>query len=226
MWSFLKSKPANQCVAPIRSEGELFKQILGDKWTHLHPDIQKRFEKNPRLDKPLFYEGSLEILSSSFFGKILATITKPLIKAALIPYSCIDCPVDITVYSKENCPFIFKQRIYAIPGKKPIKFTSYMKESTNGDVLEYVGSGLCMKLTVFEKEGNLHFKSDGYYLDLGFMLLAIPAIFTPGKTYLTHINEGPNQFRIRIDINHFLFGKLFVQAGVFKQVDNQKQEAA
>lgn len=202
-----------------KSEGELFKKILGDEWLKLHPDIQARFEKNPEPGRPLTYQGELEELSCSFWGKIFGYMTMPLIKGALIPYTAYHFPVDIQVYSKLNCSHIFKQRIYRLPGRKPIKFTSYMKESSKGEVLEYVGAGLGMKLIVFEKDGDLHFKSDGYFWDIGFFRIPIPDILSPGNTYLMHINEGNNQFRIRIDIKHKLLGRMFVQAGVFRQVD-------
>ncbi len=203
-------------INALKSEGELFKKIMGKEWLNLHPDIQKRFEKNPAPGAPLEYEGSLEELSCSFWGKLLGYLTKPFIKGALIPYTAYNFPVDIQVYSKKNCPYIFKQRIYKLPNQKPIQFTSYMRESETGEVLEYVGSGLGMKLLVFEKNSNLHFKSDGYFWDIGLCRIPVPDILSPGKTYLTHINEGANQFRIRIDIDHAIFGKMFVQAGVFR----------
>ncbi len=203
----------------LKSEGELFKKIMGKEWLRLHPDIQKRFEKNPVPGSPLKYRGSLEELSCSFWGKLLGYLTMPLIRGALIPYTARNVPVDIEVYSKQNCPYIFKQRTYKLPGRRPIQFTSCMKESEKGEVLEYVGAGLGMKLIVFEKDSNLHFKSDGYFWDTGLCRIPLPDILTPGNTYLMHINEGDNQFRIRIDIDHVLFGKMFVQAGVFQEVE-------
>ena len=205
-------------IAPLKSEGELFKKIMGKKWLGLHPDIRKRFEKNPLPGKPLAYEGVLEELSCSFWGRMLARLTWPLIGGALIPCTARDFPVDIRVYSEEDNPCIFKHRIYRIPGRAPVEFTSYMKESEKGEVLEYVGAGLGMKLVVFEKDTNLHFRSDGYFWDIGFCRIPVPALLTPGDTYLMHINEGEGRFRIRIDITHRIFGRMFVQAGWFREV--------
>ncbi|MET1076456.1 MAG: DUF4166 domain-containing protein [Pseudomonas sp.] len=199
-------------------EGELFKRILGERWRALHPDIQRRFECNPLPGQPLLYSGRLEELSCSFWGRLFGLLTWPLIKGALIPHTALDFPVDIRVYSKPACSHIFKERTYRLPGRKPILFTSHMKQSPAGEVLEYVGLGLGMKLRVFEQEHNLHFQSDGYFWDLGFVRVPVHAWLSPGVTYLSHVNEGPNQFRIRIDIIHPLLGRMFTQAGVFSAV--------
>lgn len=202
----------------IPSEGELFRKILGDEWNKLHTDIQARFAKNPEVGKPLYYTGCLSELHCSRFGWILGLITMPFIKGALIPCNDADFPVDIQVYSKPDCPSIFKQRIYRLHGRKPIQFTSYMRESSKGEVLEYVGAGLGMKLLLEVREGDLYFTSDGYFWEVFGVRIPLPGILTPGKTFLAHRNDGPNQFNISIEIRHCLFGTTFTQAGVFQEV--------
>jgi len=200
------------------SEGELFKRVLGAEWLKLHPDIQARFAKNPEVGQPLYYTGKLSELSCSFVGKLLGYVTRPMIKGALIPFNDADFPVDIQVYSKPNCTHIFKQRTYHLHSRKPIQFTSYMSESKKGEVLEYVGMGLGMKLILHVKNGNLYFTSDGYFWDILGFRIPLPGIFTPGKTFLCHQNDDPSQFNIRIEIVHCLFGTTFTQVGVFHEI--------
>lgn len=202
----------------IPSEGELFKKILGPQWRELHPDIQARFDKNPLPGKPLYYTGSLTELRSSRVGKLLGYLSMPLIQGALMPYDDADFPVDIQVYSKHNCAWIFKQRIYRLNRRKAVMFTSYMAESARGEVLEYVGMGLGMKLLLDVRDGNLHFESDGYFWQLFGVRIPLPDLLTPGKTFLCHRNNSGNQFDIRIEIRHPLFGTTFTQAGVFREV--------
>jgi hypothetical protein len=212
-------------VADHPSEGELFKRILGAEWSKLHPDIQRRFDKNPEPGKPLLYHGRLGELRASRFGKLLGYLTRPLIQGALIPFSDTDVPVDIQVYSKHGSRNIYKQRIYSLRGRKPIQFTSYMAESEQGEVLEYVGMGLGMKLLLRVEDGNLHFTSDGYFWDVLGWRMPLPALLTPGKTFLCHRNNAPNQFDIRIEIRHALFGTAFVQAGVFHEREPSRETA-
>lgn len=202
----------------IPSEGELFKKILGPEWRRLHPDIQARFDKNPLPGKPLNYSGSLSELTCSRIGRLLGYLTMPMIRGALMPYNDADFPVDIQVYSKPDCASIFKQRIYRLNGRKPVMFTSFMAESSKGEVLEYVGMGLGMKLVLAVRDGNLHFESDGYFWQLLGVRIPLPGLLTPGKTFLCHRNNSANQFDIRIEIRHALFGTTFTQAGVFREV--------
>lgn len=202
----------------IPSEGELFKKILGPAWGGLHPDIQARFDKNPLPGKPLHYSGRLSELTCSGIGRWLGYLTMPLIQGALMPYNDADFPVDIQVYSKHNCASIFKQRTYRLNLRKPVVFTSYMAESRKGEVLEYVGLGLGMKLVLDVRDGNLHFESDGYFWEVFGFRIPLPALITPGKTFLCHRNNSANQFDIRIEIRHALFGTTFTQAGVFREV--------
>jgi len=199
------------------SEGELFKKVMGARWLELHPDIRRRFEKNPAPGQPLYYEGYLSELRASRVGKLLGFLTRPFIDGALIPYDDANFPVEIEVYSRPSCPHIFKQRNYRLHGRKAIRFTSYMAESEKGEVLEYVGMGLGMKLVLDVREGNLYFTSDGYFLDLFGWRMPLPGLLTPGKTYLCHRNDNPQQFNIRIEIRHALFGTTFTQVGVFHE---------
>lgn len=207
------------------SEGELFRKVLGAEWQTLHPDIQKRFAKNPEPGQPLFYAGFLSELFCSRFGKLIGLMSMPIIDGALIPYNDADFPVDIQVYAKPDCYSIFKQRIYRLHGRKAIQFTSYMCESENGEVLEYVGRGLGMKLLLHVHERNLYFTSDGYFWDIFGWRLPLPGFLTPGKVFLCHCNDNQEQFNIRIEIKHCLFGTTFKQVGVFQEVDAAGQAA-
>ncbi|MFC5473770.1 DUF4166 domain-containing protein [Paraherbaspirillum soli] len=208
----------NDSTASHPSEGELFRKILGPEWQKLHPDIQARFAKNPAPGQPLYYTGMLSELSSSWLGKLFGYLTKLMLHGALIPLDDADFPVDIQVYCKPDCPSIFKQRIYRLHGRKPIQFTSYMRESEKGEVLEYVGMGLGMKLVLQVHEGNLYFTSDGYFWDILGFRIPLPGILTPGKTFLCHRNDHPLQFNIRIETRHCLFGTTFTQVGVFHEI--------
>ena len=103
-----------------------------------------------------------------------------------------------------------------------------MRESEQGEVLEYVGMGLGMKLLLHTQDGNLHFTSDGYFWDVFGIRIPLPALLTPGKTFLCHCNDNPDQFNIHIEIKHPWFGTTFTQVGVFYEInqDTDHKKAA
>lgn len=57
-----------------------------------------------------------------------------------------------------------------------------MKEGKQGEVLEYVGFGLGMKLLLRVEGGNLYFTSDGYFWEIMGYRISVPNLLTPGKT--------------------------------------------
>ena len=203
--------------AAAASEGELFNKVLGPAWPGLHADIRRRFDQNPAPGAPLRYQGVLDTLYCSWFGRLLAHATMPMLGGALIPYCGTDVPVDIEVYSQAGDSAIYKQRIYRLQGRPPIRFTSFMRQSARGEVLEYVGRGLGMRLLLSVDQGNLHFQSDGYFWQILGRRVPIPALLTPGKTFLWHNNLDADRFGIRIEIRHRLAGTTFVQVGVFQE---------
>jgi hypothetical protein len=90
----------------------------------------------------------------------------------------------------------------------------------HGELLECVGGGFGMRLTVFEAEGALHFKSRGYFWRLGAWLVPLPALLTPGVAHVVHQDLGDGNFRFVMTIRHALLGTLFYQDGVFRQVED------
>jgi hypothetical protein len=200
------------------SEGELIRRALGAQWSRLHPDIQQRFNRNPPPGHRLYYTGTLSELTCSRLGRVLAWMTQPLVRGALIPVTDYNFPVDIEVFSRPGDPAIFKQRTYRLNGRKPVQFTSRMVGHDAERLIEYVGAGLGMVLSLSVDDGNLTFESERYFIELFGLRIRLPGVLTPGKTHLVHRNESPGSFSIRIDIRHALFGTTFTQAGEFHEI--------
>jgi hypothetical protein len=196
-----------------KGEGHLFKAYLGNEWSKIHPNIQKRFSQDPSYNRPISYSGAMSIVYCSIFGKILAYITKR--TGALQPYKGIDVPVDIIVSAQSGIEGVFKQRTYYFRNKKPFHFNSHMV-MRDGKLLEFVGGGFGMNIDIEVRDGDLHFFDGGYFLNVGRMRIPLPDLFSPGKTHLIHKNIDDKSFEITININHRLFGKMFHQKGVFR----------
>ncbi|MEC4721271.1 TIGR01777 family oxidoreductase [Noviherbaspirillum sp. CPCC 100848] len=62
---------ASRCAqGPHPSEGELFKKTLGPEWKLLHPDIRRRFDRNPLPGRPLHYTGT----TGAFLAQVAAGV--------------------------------------------------------------------------------------------------------------------------------------------------------
>lgn len=205
-------------MTKLISEGDIIKSLVGSEWNMLHPDIQRRFNQNPRPNNPYEFSGIMYELSCSLWGKLLGFITMPIIKGALLPYSEKNVPVDIKVFADRDSKYVYKQRLYKIKGKKFIEFISKMGMHKQGEALEYVGAGLGMKLMAYVCDKNLCFESTGYFWDIGLFKIPIPEILSPGKTYLYHKYIEVGKFEITIDIRHKYLGKMYTQKGIFNDL--------
>ena len=206
--------PTRSNLPVFKSEGALFCYKLGEQWQHLHPDIQRRFEKDPTPDAPLHYQGVMTRMFASPLGLIAANLTRFI--GCLQPFTEAPLPVRIQVYGKPGETDLYKFRQYLRRGRKPFLFTSRMRLGKQEEILELVGRGFGMVLSLsVTPDGNLHFFSDRYFLRAAGRLWRIPLWLTPGVTNLTHFNIDQDNFHIRIDIRHPLFGQMFLHEGRF-----------
>ena len=199
------------------TEGQLFRSQLGDDWRRLSPHIQSRFEHDPPVGTIVRYRGIMQEIRCSRIGKLLARFVQH--TGALMPYEGREVPVDIEVWTRPNEPDVFKRRIYHLLGRKPFEFRSRMRLENNDKLVEYVGGGFGMFITVSVKETHLQFTDDGYFFQIGAIRLPVPRVLSPGAVYLLHEDLGPAAFRITIDIRHPWFGALYFQRGTFEHSD-------
>ncbi len=192
------------------------KSQLGDGWCKLHPNIQSRFEHEPDLGKTITYEGSMHIMRRSFMGWLFATLTK-IIGNPLSPYQGVDVPMEVMLFKKPNKQGVFWQRTYFIPNKTPYVVTSSKQESKAGEMLECLGGGFGMKLNVYEKNQELHFKSYRYFWQALKFKIPIPHWLTPGQTHVIHEDLGNGNFSFTIDMTHKQLGETFYQQGIFRR---------
>jgi hypothetical protein len=99
----------------------------------------------------------------------------------------------------------------------------------DGTLVERLGFGLRMRLTLAARGGALCFDSVGYYLECagiawgrrryGAWRISLPSWFLPGRTCVAHDDLGGGLFRFTMTIRHELLGELFHHDGVFHSVE-------
>lgn len=192
------------------------KSQLGENWSKLNPNIQKRFEKEPVIGNATIYEGVMQTMRHSFMGWLFACFTR-IIGNPLSSYQGENVPMEVALFKKPNRQGVYWQRTYFIPNKKPYVVVSSKQESKAGEMLECVGGGFGMKLHVYEEHQGLHFKSYRYFWKFLKYHIPLPHWLTPGQTHVVHTDLGGGEFTYTITMTHKQLGETFYQHGTFRK---------
>ena len=197
-------------------EQDLIKRAIGEKWELLSKRMQARFEEESLSDAPKKYKGEMLDIQCSFLGSVLANFMRP-IGSPLLPYNEKNVPIDVKVYKNETEGIIFKERIYHFKNRRPFKVLSWMVVNTEGQIQEFIGFGLGMRMALDVRQETLFFKGAGYFLKLGRFNIPIPLFLSPGEVLVEHSDHGDAAFRVRIEMKHPWFGQMYLQDGIFKE---------
>lgn len=192
-----------------------FAALVGyDGWFRLKPDIRRRFGEEPG-DRPIRYVGTMHQVEASVFGLALAQLCR-LWGSAFALYRGRDVPVDIVLRANPGDGAIIWERIYHYPDH-PTTLVRSIKRKTARGLVECVGGGFAMEMSVYEREHALHFDSRRYLWRLGRLTVPLPHFLAPGLAQITHRDLGGGSFRFVMSFRHRLLGTLFYQDGVFRE---------
>lgn len=199
----------------MKTEGQLIKSALGQKWSNLSDKTKCRFEADPSNEAPKHYSGNMSEVSCSKVGMLLAYIAR-FVGGPLIPYSGRNVPIDVIVFKKPNDPAIYKKRTYYFQNRKPFTVQSKMLVNESGEFYEFAGFGLGMKMELNAKNDMLFFEGRKYCLKIGTLSITIPLFLSPGKAFIQHSDYGDDAFQVHIEMQHPWFGLMYVQDGIFR----------
>ena len=198
-----------------------YRDLLGDEWWRLPAATRARFASHDAL-----YEGTMALRATTA-GRWVARLCK-LVGSPLPPPS--DRPLAATVRVEPDCATGGSRwtRCYDFPRKR-VSVESVKALDADGALVERLGCGLRMRLTLCVRGGALCFDSAGYYVECEGLLLggrrfgagrvALPSWFLPGRTCVAHEDLGRGRFRFTMTIRHELLGELFHHDGVFHSVE-------
>jgi hypothetical protein len=191
-----------------------FRRLVGElAWRRLRPAIRDRFSWKPMPGGAIRYQGVMAVVRCSLVGAVIARLCR-LIGTPLAPYGGDDVPATVTLRAADRGGIVW-ERLYHFAGRPAIRCLSVKRASAEEGLLECVGGGIGMWLSLAESGGALHFRSTGYFWRRGPWRLAIPSWFTPGVLHVVHADLGGGRFRFRILVRHPLFGETFFQDGIF-----------
>ena len=196
----------------------VFRRLLGAKaWRRLTPAVRTRFARHPSAARATVYDGAMSEVRRSRVGAALANLCR-LIGTPLAPFAGRNVQVRVKVYDDGNGGVVW-ERLYAFPGRRPITVSSTKRADARAGLVECVGAGFGMTLDIYERDGALHFKSRGYFWQLGRWRIPLPALLSPGATHVVHSDVGGGWFRFAMRIVHPLLGETFFQDGVFHEIE-------
>jgi hypothetical protein len=196
------------------------RDLLGTAaWERLPPAVRLRFTSHTQSVE---YTGTFEIVRASLAGRLIAHLCR-LLGTPVVPWTGRDIAATVQVIptSRGTC----WRRQYVWPQGRTCTVASTKIIDARHGMIEVLPACLCMPLDVFERGGELHFVSRGYFFDLPLPLdvrlrISLPIWLTPGITHVEHIDEGQGWFRFTMRVQHALFGETYYQTGRFHAVGN------
>ena len=190
-----------------------YQRLLGaDAWARLPRTVRHRFD-HPSL-REVSYVGCFETVEASFAGRCLAILCRYL-GVPLVALVGENVPALVRVYGDRAGGSVW-ERSYYFANRPSRTVRSAKRLERDNTLVECLGLGLRMRLTLAVVGTELHFRSDGYYWDcLGFRV-PLPRRWLPGETLVVHRDEGDGWFRFILSIEHPLLGRIAYQNGLFR----------
>ena len=193
-----------------------YRSLLGEStWNDLHPHIRHRFSLE-YLHRPVTYTGVMERVYLSPAGKLLAQLCR-LIGTPLALHSATDVQMHVDVYPDEKRGGIVWERHYLYRHSRPDRVISTKRIYPTCGLVELVGGGFGMYLAISVLDKAIVFRSSEYFWQIGKSRITLPTFMSPGTTTVVQKAFDDGRFQFTLDVDHFLFGKVCQQHGIFTE---------
>ena len=203
--------------AELRIVANDYRSLLGeDAWNNLHPHIRHRFSLE-YLHQSVTYTGIMNVVYLSPAGKLLAQVCR-LIGTPLALHSASDVKMRVDVYPDTKRGGIAWERYYLYRDFKPDRVVSTKRIYPVRGLVELVGAGFGMYLSVSVVDRAIVFRSSSYFWQLGKLRIALPDFLSPGNTTVMQKAFDDGRFQFTLDVDHPLLGKVCQQRGMFSEL--------
>ena len=191
----------------------IFKKVFGSSWDKLPQVMHKHYSNRPFCNDIKIAEGKMDVS----FGKVFAFFA-PLFSffKLLVPLQGVDIPVRVTFRSEKNSNALHFEREFFFDNKKPVQFFSRMIPLQKNEVVEVMSCKIGWRFSYSFERGLVLLKHRGYNLFLCGIFIPLPITFLVGVGYAQEEAISENEFRMKMTITHFLFGKIYEYKGQFK----------
>jgi hypothetical protein len=194
-----------------------FRTLVGEAdWAGLPVAVQARFSRHIGEGCSIVYAGEVVECRMSRCGRLLAQLLRPI--GAPLPLSRdAFVPATVSVTDDPASGGQYWMRIYGRRRGFPQVIQSAKRFRGPTGLEEYVGCGIGIALRVAVEDGALHFLGDHYFVRIGPLRLRLPALLSPGRMKVSHIDCNHGWFAFVLRRDHPLLGELVCQSALVRE---------
>ncbi len=190
-----------------------FKSVFGESWDNLPPVMHKHYANRPFSDDVVVVEGKMDI-EFNWLAKLLSPLLRMF--GTLVPYHGNDIPVTVSFLSEPDSHAYCLSRVFNFPGKKPFHFNSKMVQIEGDDIVEFMKFGIGWRHRLYYNGEKVVLEHRGYVWKLFGKIIPTPVGLFLGKGYAEEIPLTDNSFRMKMNITHPWWGKVYEYRGEFE----------
>ncbi len=191
----------------------IFQSVFGAQWPSLPPVMHRHYSNRPYCDDVVITVGKMDVE----FGWLVRLLSPFLrIFGALVPHQGNDIPVTVYFKSEPDSAAFCLERIFNFENIKPYIFLSKMVQTKDDVIIEFMKFGIGWKHRCYYNGKKVILEHRGYVWKILGTIIPIPLTLFLGKTYAEETAINNNSFRMKMNIVHPWFGKIYEYRGVFE----------
>lgn len=203
-------------VDKMTSTSPIFQSIFAAQWEKLPPVMHKHYSNRPYCNDVVTVKGKMDV-EFGWLVKLLSPFLR--IFGALVPYQGNDIPVTVHFRSEPDSASYCLDRTFYFPDKMPYVFYSKMVSVKDDIIIEFMKYGIGWKHRFYYHDDKVILEHRGYVLKIFDKLIPIPLGLLLGRGYADEEALDDNCFRMKMNITHPVFGKMYEYRGRFEVID-------
>lgn len=190
----------------------IFYPAFGTQWDKLPPVFKAHYANRAYTNDYVRLDGEM-YLHRSLLAKLLSPFLS--LAGALVPYDGEEISTTVLTKSFLHDAGYYFERHFRFADGKEFSFKSCMMALPNGDMVDWLRSGIGWQTQYSYQDGKVLMTHRGYRFRLGRLNIRLPLEWLIGKTTAWEEAISDTQLRMRMEIRHPLWGLFYAYGGEF-----------